>query len=333
MMKNNPRHGFTLLEMLLAIALSGFILMGLMRLYQTIMRQTDFTRRMTSTQRVVWLLAAQLRMDLSAAFVPETLYQEPGDEAKKKEQAALSKEKKEELERERYKNFFLLTTNEQDQGKKIDGKRRYPVTRLSFVTTNPLHVYGEKRPRIVRVVYELERDKKASTNERDVYNLRRKESSDLMDYAGKNPDSSYLVAQGLAGFFVECSLFKADLPEKKPGAGKEEQEISPDERVMAAGWGDKEKMQGFVPHHVTYWLSFLIGATETLSYTDTIVVASYPSKRTSLMEASEQAIVGKDATPVALQQAQQAQLIQQQDALSRLAGAASEAPVGLGGAL
>jgi hypothetical protein len=291
------RPGFTLIEMLLAFTLSAYIIWGLTRLYQTVVRQVAFTRSMGNTQRAVFLLLHQMRADLSAAFVPESLPRDDKEDSKadasateqEKPVAGAAKEKEAAALKEQYKNMFLLTAEENDDVVKVEGTRRHLVKQLSFVTTNPLHVYGQKRQRLVRVVYELVRDKKNSTRARDVYDLVRKELLDIMNYSGKDAEQSFVVAQNIKGFFVECSMFKKDIPvqesDKKEASGAEEKEIDPKERVTVTTWGDKAKLQGFVPQAVTCWIEFWGDeGSLPLLFSQAVAIASYPSRRGSLQK-------------------------------------------------
>jgi prepilin-type N-terminal cleavage/methylation domain-containing protein len=292
--------GFTFIEVLIAISLSAYILYGLTRLYQTVVRQVAFTQNISHMQRAVFLVLYQMRTDLSTAFVPESLPRDDKDkekEAASKEQtsnapAGTSKDKESVQLKEKYKNMFLLTTEEHDEPVKIDGARRHRVKLLSFVTTNPLHVYDQKRQRLVRVVYELVRNKAASSFARDVFNLVRKESLDIMNFSGKDVEQSFVVAENLKGFYAECSLFKKDIPPKeedkkegqKDDVQKEaEKEIDPKERVTSATWGDKAALQGFVPQSITCWLEFWDGTTpQSLLFSQAVSIVSYPSIRGSL---------------------------------------------------
>ena len=109
-----------------------------------------------------------------------------------------------------------------------------------------------------------------------------------MDFNGKDAEQSFVVAQNLKGFFVECSMFKKDIPPKKAAKDEanksvpqaEEKEIDPKERVTVKAWGDTQELQGFVPESVICWLEFWDGDTgQKLLFNQSMTISSYPSRR------------------------------------------------------
>jgi prepilin-type N-terminal cleavage/methylation domain-containing protein len=287
MMKRIP--GFTLIEMLLAAALSCILLYGLMRAFTSVAKYVDVLRESSTLQRTVGLTFYQLRTDLSAAFVPEVLNLDETKEEKekrKKETDQLTPEKKEAAAKEHFKSFFLLSSDEQNDVVKVEGVRRHRFKQLSFVTTNPLHVYAQKQPCIVRVAYELQPNKKRSTREREVFSLVRKEAADITNAgvkeAQKDKDTTtvkvqqYVIADNLRGAYLECELFKRDIPQKKEDADKE---IPEAECVQSTTWGNKENLQGFVPRTVTCWLDFWQGdGAKSVLVCEVIDIKSYPTQ-------------------------------------------------------
>lgn len=283
--------GFTLLEMLLSVGLSCILLYGLMRAFISVTKYVDVLRETATMQRTVGLVFCQLRTDLSAAFVPEVIFKDETKEEKekrKKEEDQRTPEKKAAAEKEEFKPYFLLSFDEHTDAVKIEGVRRHPLKQLSFVTTNPLHVYAQKQPCLVRVAYELVQNKKRSTREREVFSLVRKEVTDITNAAVKealkDKDTttvtvqSYVIADNVAGAYVECEMLKKDMPRKKED---EEKEIPEDECVQSTTWGDKENLQGCVPRTVTCWLSCWEGQKERkVLFSETIEIKSYPSQRT-----------------------------------------------------
>ncbi len=293
------RYGFTILEMLLAVGLSCVLLYGLMYAFLSVTRYVTVMREMTTMQRAVGLTFYQLRTDVSAAFVPEVLYKDETAEEKQKQKAAdaqLSKEKKEAQDKAAFKSYFLLSFDDHLDASKIEGTRRYPFKILSFVTTNPLHVFGQKQPRLVRVVYEIIRNKKRSTRDRDVFSLRRKEVTDIANAEAKagfkdkerekdTEDAivqSYVVADNLRGAYLECELLKKDVPRKKD---ETEKEIPEGEMVQSTTWGDKDPLQGFVPRSVSCWLWFWQGDSQkSILFGEVIEIKSYPSIHVTIEE-------------------------------------------------
>ena len=138
----------------------------------------------------------------------------------------------------------------------------------------------------MRVVYELEKNKKLTKRDRDVFSLVRKEVTDITDAQAKGTESTaaqrYVVADNLRGAFVAGEILKKDVPRKKD---EQEKEIPEGEALSSLSWGDRETFQGIVPRSVTMWLLFWQGETaKSVQFSETITIASYPSKRVKLEE-------------------------------------------------
>ncbi len=112
-------------------------------------------------------------------------------------------------------------------------------------------MYGDKRIRLVRVMYELVRNKQKSTRDQACYNLFRKETTDLMNFkmkeeeeaAAKNKQASirtYLVTDNVKEIYLE--LITEKVKEEKSKDNK--QEI---EEVRLFIWGEKDFTVGVVP--------------------------------------------------------------------------------------
>ncbi len=281
--------GFTLIEMLLAAALASILLYGLMRAFSSVTKYVDILRQTATLQRTIGLTFYQLRTDLSAAFVPAVLHHDETKEEKekrKKEEDQLSPEKKEAAAKEQFKSFFLLSIDEHSDAVKVEGARRYRFKQLSFVTTNPLHVYAQKQPCLVRIAYELQLNKKSSTREREVFSLIRKEAADIMNgelkEAQQDKDTTrvkvqqYVVADNLRGAYMECELFKRDIPRKKED---EDKEFPEGETLQSTTWGTKENLQGIVPRTVTCWLDCWQGdSANSVVVCEVIEIKSYPTQ-------------------------------------------------------
>ncbi len=160
--------GFTLLELLISMVLSSFIMLGMMQLYRGVIRYIENSRASMGTNRQVCLLFNQMERDLSTAYIPYLAREEKQEKSavvaseqkpeaapKSPEQKTPEEKKLEEKEQEQRKTFFVGTIDDRAEGGKIDGKRFDICKFISFICTNPLQVYEEKRVRLVRVYISL----------------------------------------------------------------------------------------------------------------------------------------------------------------------------------
>jgi len=278
---------------LIAMVLSSFIILGIMQLYQGVARYLSNSRDTMALTRTVCLLFNQMERDLSTAYIPFLMREEKGikdadtkkDDTAQQEPTAHKTPEDQKKEDERYKEqrkkFFIGTIDEQAEFTKIGKRKGEQLKVLSFICSNPLHIHGEKRIRLVRVVYEVVFDKQRSTRDEKVYKLVRKETNTLNNIFAKvdeySPEQkrtirSYDVADNIKGIFIEYVSKKEKEKESAPGKKKEYIEVS------SFTWGDKEERQGKVPQKVLVWLD-IWNEKKTRSYRYHVVfpVLSYPT--------------------------------------------------------
>lgn len=231
------KSAFTLIEVLIALAISSFIMVAMFRIYLNSVEYVNTSNEQMLFNRKIYLLFDQIEKDLSAAFIP-TLYEEekvkePAKDGEKKDDKKDEKkeEKKEEKKpaeepkkQKKSLNFFKATIYE-DQAEKIKDKKWELFKSVNFITTNPLQVYGQRKVRLVRVMYELVKDKEKSTREKTSYLLYRKESEDLENETLKESEEfskketknlirKQLVVDNVKGFYVDYMTIKT-LTEKE----------------------------------------------------------------------------------------------------------------------
>ena len=120
----NKRTAFTLLELLIAIALASFIMLGMFKLYQGVVRYTQNVRNMMSVNRKVCLLFNQLERDLTSAYIPtlskkEKMANEAKDTTSQRQgvQAQTSDDQKKEDEKAKeLRKTFFVASRENDRG-------------------------------------------------------------------------------------------------------------------------------------------------------------------------------------------------------------------------
>lgn len=151
--------GFTFLELIIGITISAIISITLYMSFTQTQRSSRNLERIISVDTRIMILQNQLERDVSGVFAPHI-------EEEKVEQGFKNineeKQKAEKSKQKLSKTFFS-----ENQGKNIN--------ELTFITCNPLQIYGQATPRIVRVTYKL----KSSKDLKDAYSLFRQESLDL----------------------------------------------------------------------------------------------------------------------------------------------------------
>ncbi len=278
-MKTN-HTSFTLIELLIAMAISSFVMMGMMQGQRNVMRFLNSSRNLMAINRKVCLLFNQMERDFSSAFIPvlaETVAMEEADRKgdRKKKKSKIQKEP----ENKRAKNSYFFSTIQEDAGVRIEGKKYQLLNRVSFITSHPLQLFGQRRVRLVRVGYELQIDRARKEQGRLVYLLIRKETTVLSnaDFKVHEPEEgkqqetirTHVVANDVRDVFIEYVMPKA----KK----KDEETQTPEEEMIASfTWGDKKELKNVLPQYVrlrvTLWNKDL---TRDYSFECVIPVLAY----------------------------------------------------------
>lgn len=314
------RRAFTLLEVTIALSLSCVVVFGMLQAYRNLMAYLDKVRDILAANRQVCLLFNQMERDFNTAFIPP-LYKEYSKEgfdagkgesnkedatkekpADKKELTKEEQEKEKQKASEKLKNYFLASYDEQNV-RRHEGRSVYPFKNVAMINTNPLQVYGHRRVRLARVVYELSLDKEKSKGGEPCYQLWRKETTDIDNVKMKvdefaaptekekaNPIRSYLVADNIKNFYVEY-VFK-EKKEEKEGEKKEKGE---EEEKKFFAWGDRKETMAIVPARVEVIIEFWNELqTQSHEYRASFVVFSYPTEREEEKKEEQKDISGKD---------------------------------------
>jgi prepilin-type N-terminal cleavage/methylation domain-containing protein len=260
------RRGFTIIELLIAMALSSIVIFGLLQAYNNIMKYIKTVQEIQVVNRKICLLFNQMERDFMTAFIPPIIEKvKPEKEEPKKDESVEAKpEEKSEEEKKlnKIKNYFIAQNDDNGLAKRINDHRTYPLKNVSFINTNPLQVYGQSRTRLVRVMYELEVDKKRSKGELICYNLWRKETEDLENYRAKEDVVGFttkskftqirkhLIADGISDFFIQY-FYKGEKKNEK-----EKNEQNKIEKKVLDTWGDTKETSGVVPNKVMVYASF-----------------------------------------------------------------------------
>lgn len=275
----NMKKAFTMLELLVAFALAAFIMMGVIGLYNGLASYAKKMREQSLMQQTVFLVFRQLEQDVSTAFIPELEQPikgagekasgakgaEGAKEESKKEDATGAKETKtkEQLEKEKkqkeeqLKSFFIGQIDDRADLTKIEGKKVEVFKFITMICSNPLLVHEEKRPRLVRVFYEMIKDKAHSTKDADSYMILRKETADLKNTYAKVDEfarvprelevKTYTIASNIKTMAFEYISLQKDKNEVdgKPAQPKE---------IRSFTWPARVEHQGHVPQRIHLWI-------------------------------------------------------------------------------
>ncbi len=206
------KPGFSIIEIVVAIAIGAIVAM---LLYQA----TAQTARVVKTIEVqvdvhteLALFMDRIQKDISGAFVPH--FPEEKEEAElqqKKEEKKQNKDSKPEKKKENEQNIFDV------QSMDITDGMHKGASLFTFVSTNPLMVYGESVPRRVRISYSFEDQKEGKA----LFKLLRYESPevDFKKFEEKKKSRAikgYTILRNIRSFSMECF---APAEEEKKGDG------------------------------------------------------------------------------------------------------------------
>lgn len=279
------RHSsaFSMLELLLAMTISAFVIMGMMQGLATVHRFIKRAQEMMSINRRACLTFNQLERDCNAAIIPQLAKTEEEITEEKKEVEAHTKEK------DYYECFKGMMY--EDAGWRLAGKKHELFKSLSMICTNPLKVYNERRPNLVRVSYELLPDKEKKKGIKIPYKLIRKETLDLKNKNFKDKDNlskkethlavrTHIIADYIKEFSIEYVVPKPIEKGKTPDSDDIEQKsfVWGKKEVVAPHEQKKDESLALLPQYVNFCLVFYTDDLEdTYSFETMCQVLSYGS--------------------------------------------------------
>ncbi len=252
------RRGITLIDVLIALAIGSVLTLLLYGALAQTSRVVRFVDALTGITTDLLFAGDRLSKDIQGAFVPIQGQLEKSserkEEAQKKEgaQDGAQKEKTDDKQKkERMTDVFIVN----DLSK---GVRNAKVL-LTFISSNPLIVYGESTPRVVRVVYMLEPNKEDS----NLFELIRYESLELplktfKEHQAKKSVRGYPLLTRIRQIAVTAIARKTeseeekkekakkqetDLKDKKAKEEKKKKERKPPEWERVSTWNDEERIK------------------------------------------------------------------------------------------
>lgn len=205
------KAGFTLIELIIGMAISAAVSVVIFVSFNQTQKSSTRIDEIISLDSRVSILQNQLEKDITGVFVPNSMVPKPNEKADQKAKKESKEKKEEEITKpdaQKIEKIFYSA----NQGKNLKD--------LTFITCNPLQIYGQSRPRISRVTYLLKEDalRKGS------FALYRQESSQLNDTKG---GFEYQIADGIKEFKVEYTvLIEKKEEEQKQKDAKEQKKSS-----------------------------------------------------------------------------------------------------------
>lgn len=242
------RKAFTLLELLIALALSSILLLALSRSLRQISHVFTRANWRISVERRAVLILHQLERDLTAACIPKLAQLLDAKDTKQRKKKSL---------------ILFRATSDKEEIRRI-GKRRHELLKwLNFITTTPLTQYGQKKRRLLRVGYSVEVDKRLRRRGIDSYSLIRRETTeipnekfDVVPPHGKVkpvPVFKHVIADNIQGIFIEFTS-----PKKK-------QDKNDKKARKVFSWGKRKETKNVLPTYATIHL-LLWDDTHTRGY-------------------------------------------------------------------
>lgn len=149
---NAYKHGFALIEIIVSIAISSTLSLVLFAILLQVQKSQQIVINNIDTDLQIITFYERMQKDLTGMFWPQFMPQ-TNKESDKSKQANLESPSLEQSDDNLVKepNVAKVIFSENSRFDDLE-----ILKECSFITSNPLQVYGESKPRVVRVIYSLE---------------------------------------------------------------------------------------------------------------------------------------------------------------------------------
>ncbi len=240
-MKLVSHKGFTLLELMVVISLTGILSIALYTIFKESSKSVDSIAQRIDSDEALLLLYNQLDKDISAACIPALALAEIAKteeaEPKDKKTEPVVAEKKDSTPTIK-KVFFGKTNNNL-------------FNMLTFITTQSLSNYNSIQPKLVRVIYKLVPEEYSSA-EKTSYKLLRQEIYDLTSKEIDGVKKSYELIDRLKDVKIFFIAQKEDKKEQKKESKQQDSKI---EFITEKNWSSDDlapRKYIFLPGYVRF---------------------------------------------------------------------------------
>ncbi len=149
---NAYKHGFALIEIIVSIAISSMLSLVLFAILLQVQKSQQIVSNNIDTDLQIMTFYERMQKDLTGMFWPQFMPPKPKELSKSK-QANLDVPSVEQPDENSAKgpNIAKIIFSENSRFDDLE-----ILKECSFITSNPLQVYGESKPRVARVIYSLE---------------------------------------------------------------------------------------------------------------------------------------------------------------------------------
>ncbi len=168
------KPGLSLLEVVFSMMIATIMITASFTIYNQISKTTQVLQTITNNDTKVTILQNRLQQDLTG-ICPLWFTKEQYEHLKAGQ--ASDNEQKPTFDDSTKNNFFFADNND-------DGSFQF----CTFMTVNPIHMYGTENQRFLRVVYKLEQNKQ----DKKQFRLLRKE---IRNSSNNNMDSKLLLSE------------------------------------------------------------------------------------------------------------------------------------------
>lgn len=240
--------GFALIDLLVSIMISSIMSTVLFTMIFQMQKSENGINEVVSTSMQAVLVYERLQKDLTGLFWPQFM---PDVDLKKTEaKDDTKKEQKQEPKKIVGPKIpkILYSQNTSHDGQEI-------LKEFSFITSNPLQVYNESKPRVVRVIYTLEPEIEHAGS----FELKRQEGLELDYEAVKKNTPAFVIISGIKSlkltYFYQdrTSELEDDIGDQPNLIKQNELDYGQsDDSVISS---DSKSLIGQVPSYIKVYLS------------------------------------------------------------------------------
>lgn len=211
------KNGFSLIEVIIGVAISSILSIALFLTLNQTQRSAKFIENKISNDPQLLIFQNQFEKDVTGIFVPEFWHL--------KQQKTTTTTEIEVEKKENQENITKATQNKKTEQKQQKIPKTFfsssgdkKLQELTFITCNPLQMYENIKPRIVRVIYSMEQQD-------DYFVLYRQETLEL-DYNKIEKDklNKFSILTRIKNFELKYFYYEKEEENKDDDKNKSKQD-------------------------------------------------------------------------------------------------------------